>query len=107
MSPPKRASSGGGRLDATVTTRGRLFLHEKQRPRRAKLFVPQPQRQSPSLSGGAGGASGGAATGARGAAGGRRSADRSLRERPHPVNEFGHPGPSACDGLVDWQTEGL
>ena len=78
MSPLKRASSGGGRGAGPVTTRGRLFLHEKQRPRRAKLFVPQAQRQSPSLSGGAGGASGGgAATVARGAAGGRRSADRS------------------------------
>ena len=67
----------GGRLDATVTTRGRLFLHEKQRPRRAKLFVPQPQRQSPSFSGGAGGTSGGNGTVARGTAGGRRSAERS------------------------------
>ena len=41
------------------------------------MFVPQAQRQSPSLSGGASGASGGNVTVARGAAGGRRSADRS------------------------------
>ena len=90
MSPPKRASSGGGRGAGPVATRGRRRLHEKQRPRRAKLFVPQAQRQSPSLSGGAGGTPPVAMTlerAARPAAAARPTARRSPR-RSRPSRSF-------------------